>query len=842
MSAALGATVSGMSQVATGATHISAAQQTLLLTEELERLKKEIQIRDAANESLRETVGHLQHQLVYAEHEVLEANTAVAALSRAAEDDAARNAATIEHLQSQLDDMMARTAPTQSQAALMLQVERAIPSMLIEVVYHIGRRADLTNGAAKDVSSASEGGAEAAAQAISPEVMESIRALHPVAAIGQLRLWIRKLMDLDHESLAAMSLGVRHQRTRVHESTARLLRVTSMRREKSPTGNDSITAAGASLNTGSNVSPMLLRAVQSMRRSSPMRKASFVMSDGSAFDDEAVEMLRRRNLELDQEVETMRGYVKEAESELHRVQQAAQLAVFSARRDVGGLRLELRQKSRQVEKLLARTNLVDRSELTAAQDEATHLKSKLQEAIQSGATALQAKRTESQYLLTEKAEQIRTLESQVERMARARNHQRELENALEATKREATSAKQQLARANVKALVEEKHRQQARIDEKAQEAHELRRELEHTQCALKAIQHSNQKMIQQYNELFEAKMLESKQRAQIQQGQDREAAAQAINGPNSELNAKYYRTRYLEGLAELKTAQKKLKHLIFLSHHDHLSFHLQREDLSTQLRDAKGMLPKSTATSRTFDADDDDELDTMFAARHGSRLPSPATGRFSSVGRRSSSPASPSPSDDDALLKAIMTDTSYAAYTTTNALRISSSNHTSPAVSRPSTAKRGGAGGYDVISPARSTHTREVSIVGLSKGEASAEVDMYCNPRVSNVTARLESARQHSGEISKRAALEDKVIGPVNQRLEDALGGKGARAQSNTTHVGEENVELLPNANSANPAPALFHPKSNKSIAYLRRTRRNEAAGSLSRPMTPVVRPASAQL
>jgi hypothetical protein len=852
MSNPLGATSGAMSSPF-GATHSSLAsaggQQLLLMTEELERTKKELVSRDETIQALRQAIGRLQQQIVYTEHEALEANTALAALSHAAEDDAARNTATIEHLQSQLDELMTATAPTQSQAALMLQVERAIPSMLIEVVYHVGRRADLTNGGGKDVST-TEGGAEAAAQAISAEVMESIRALHPVAAIGQLRLWIRKLMDLDHESLAAMSLGVRHQRQRVHESTARLLRATSMRREKSVVGLsvEDITAGGATLRSSTSMaSPQM----SSMRRPSPNRKASFIMSDGSAFDDEAVEMLRRRNFEVEEEMEVMRGYVKNAEADVHRVQQAAQLAVFSARRDVGGLRLELREKNRQIEKLLARTNLVDRADLTAAQDEVAQLKNKLHEAVQNGSTALQAKKTESQYLLTEKAEQIRSLESQLERMSRARDHQRELQDALDASRREAATAKQQLARASVKTLVEEKNRHKLRLEEQTHEAQVLKRELEQTQNSLKALQHNNQKMIQQYNDLFEAKLLESKEKAKLQRAQDRDAATQAVSGPNSELNAKYYRTRYLEGLAELKTAQKKLKHLIFLSHHDHLSFHLQRDDLSTQLRHTKSMLPKSTLAQLNGDDDDDDEIIALYSSTGrsgggvtpagGMRPPSPGA-RYSPVGHhRSSSPGSPS--DDDAIMKVINNDTSFAAY----GMKISTSNRTSPAASRPNTASKGrgppgGGGGYDVLSPTRSVHSRDVSIVGILEEGVSEQADSYSNPRVSNITAKMSTTRQNaSGETSRRTALYDKDMKPVNDRLEDVVMGKATTSQSKHGMVHEQ-VELRANANAASPAPTLHNPKSNKSIAYLRKTRANEPAGSLSRAMTPVVRPSSALL
>jgi hypothetical protein len=839
MSNPLGATTSSMSQGMLNATHTSAAQQTLLLTEELERTKKELQQREDTILGLKDVIGKLQQQLVYAEYEAVEANTAVAALSRAAEDDTARNTAVIQHLQAHIDELRAATAPTQSQAALMLQVERAIPSMLIEIVYHIGRRSDLTDGAPKDVSAA-EGGAETAAQAISPAVMESIRALHPVAAIGQLRLWIRKLMDLDHETLATMSQGVRHQRQRVHESTARLLRVTSMRREKGNNGDD-ISAAGALLKS-TNKSPMLR--TQSIRRPSPNRKASIVMSDGAAFDDEAVEMMRRRNLELQDEMETMRGYVNEAESELHRVQQAAQLAVFSARRDVGGLRLELRQKSRQIETLLARTNLVDRAELIAAQDEASHLKVKLHETIQNGATALQAKKTEGQYLLMEKSEQIRSLEAQVERMSRARNHQRELQDALEATKREAVSAKQQLARANVKTLIEEKHKQQARLEDRAQEVQVIRRELEDTRNSLKAIQQSNLKMVTQYNELFEAKLLESNQRARAQRVQDRELAAQAVIGPNSELNAKYYRTRYLEALSELKTAQKKLKHLIFLSHHDHLSFHLQREDLSEQLRKAKTMLPKSTlsvnmsaSAQNDDDAEDADLVAAIYESRLGTRPSSPS--RYS-VGR------SPSPSsDDDVMLRKLLSDTSYAAYAA-NGQGLPTSHRTSPTPSRPSTAKGGRGGGYDTVSPTRATHIRDVCLVGVSSSDTSTAVEMYCNPRACNVTATMSSIRvQHDGtkegEASRRTVLNDKDLRPIHERLEDALEHRSGGSAHSKGDVGDT-VELRANSNASAAAPTLFSPKSSKRIAYLRKTRRNEPAGSLSRPMTPVIRPASAQL
>lgn len=856
MSNPLGAT-SGAMNTTFGGTHSSiastggGAQQLVLITEELERAKKDLQQRDEVIQALRQTVGRLQQQIVYTEHEALEANTALAALSQAAEDDAARNTATIDHLQSQLDELMTATAPTQSQAALMLQVERAIPSMLIEVVYHVGRRGDLINGGGKDVST-TEGGAEAAGLAISGEVMESIRALHPVAAIGQLRLWIRKLMDLDHESLAAMNLGVRHQRQRVHESTARLLRATSMRREKSVVGlvGDDITAGGATLRSTASLASPLMSA--SMRRPSPIRKASFIMSDGSAFDDEAVEMLRRRNFEVEEEMEVMRGYVKNAEADVHRVQQAAQLAVFSARRDVGGLRLELREKVRQIEKLLARTNLVDRADLTAAQDEVTQLKAKLQEAIQNGSTALQAKKTESQYLLTEKADQIRTLESQVERMARAKDHQRELQDALDASRRETAAVKQQLARASVKTLVEEKNRQKLRLEEQAHAAQDLRRELEQTQNSLKALQHNNQKMIQQYNELFEAKLLESKEKEKLQRAQDRKTATQAVSGPNSELNAKYYRTRYLEGLAELKTAQKKLKHLIFLSHHDHLSFHLQRDDLSTQLRNTKSMLPKSTLAQLNGDDDDDDEeILALYASAGrsggatpagGMRLPSPGA-RYSPNGHhRSVSPGSPS--DDDAIMRVINNDTSFSTY----GMKISTSNRsTSPAGSRPTTANkvRGAApasGGYDLVSPARSVHIRDVSIVGIPEEGASEQADSYSNPRVSNITAKMSTTRQNAtGETSRRTALYDNEMKPVNERLEDVVMGKGNASPSKHGLV-EEHVVLRANANAASPAPALHNPKSNKSIAYLRKTRANEPAGSLSRAMTPVVRPSSALL
>jgi hypothetical protein len=474
-------------------------------------------------------------------------------------------------------DQLQRTIKSQAlRAANTTLVDRAIFSLFVEMRHMLAERGECPPLSAEDV--------------------EELRCLPILGVVAELRLWARHLVALTQDASSAA-----FRRQAFADMSIRLT-------DRKSAGPSTQRGAGLSIETSLPVRSPTSKSgnarVCSPRSfmDSPRRQTMSASIDepctiGEKTSEAPSKVAPSPSFTLQRSASSVKGMIR-TQSNLGDPHIAAQLR--EALSEVQSLKERLREQAKDqgLRVQLEHANKELRSQLEAAV-------AKARVAEQDSDNAIEAVKRHF-------ATVVRQLNEKVARLEEVEERRRDNSQAIAAAQQEARMAKAQLARSNVKAHEEKCRRVEALLHQRDRELHETRATKSQLESSLRSLQAGHDKILVEYNAIFRKHLDAQVARQKEAQEADAKRTEQATVGPESGVTVQYLRTRYQEVLTELHHAQKKIRRMIMLSHHDQLTFSLQQQYLEQQLKaeqDEVAILSRRAEDIRSrFDHHDDDDF------------------------------------------------------------------------------------------------------------------------------------------------------------------------------------------------------------------------------------------
>lgn len=302
---------------------------------------------------------------------------------------------------------------------------------------------------------------------------------------------------------------------------------------------------------------------------------------------EAIAIIDKQNDKLDQLVRV----VKELE-ERHRrevsafLQKEEEVRGTSTQGALRSLREQLRAKNKELEechaeikryRVYASDYVVMQREVNEANEKALHSKVVLE---QREAELLRTQRNAIERSLAAK-DTMKTLAAKADAAAK-------LENENVKLNREVRDLSSQLRRMDLPGLREGKERAEAIAAQEGIRLRAAESALLTAEARAKALTDTNARMAAEYNAIFKAHIAAMQRQREAEAHEAELESKQFVMGDRSPLMAEHYLGKYQDAMQELNRAQRKLRHLLMVAHHDQSSSAKRIANLEEDLVKEKG--------------------------------------------------------------------------------------------------------------------------------------------------------------------------------------------------------------------------------------------------------------
>ena len=444
----------------------------------------------------------------------------------------------VSHKQA-LDDMQRALKASALRSMNATLVDRALFSLLIELRHQLSERGECPP--------------------LSPEDVEELRCLPILGVVSELRLWTRHMINLSQDKSSAA-----HKRQAFAEMSIRL----SARRSAGP-------ATQRGMEGDASDSPKKARVC------SPRSFMDSPRGGGQNGPNNTAATVGRVKLSGSQPAAQSLTLPSTSSSK----PQSTKAISSESHQQFAHLQAQLRDATLEIADLKERVRDKDQTRVAALEHANKELKCLLDAALSKARHIQQESENQVEAVKRHAASTMRQLTHRLSKYEEAEIQRKEVESQVQVLKDAAALAKAQLARSNVKATEDKCRRMETLLGKREADLRAAMGNRDTLELSLRGLQADHEKILAEYNAIFKKHLDAQAARHKQSMAAEDKRSEQATIGPESGVNVQYLRTRYQETQNELRHAQKKIRQLIMLSHHDQLTFKLQHADLEQQLKE-----------------------------------------------------------------------------------------------------------------------------------------------------------------------------------------------------------------------------------------------------------------